>query len=639
MQPTPGTLINPRVRLLRPLSEGAMGTVWVGEHLTLHTEVAVKFISHELEKDDPQVLERFQREARAAAQIKSPNVVQMLDHGVTGDGTPYIVMELLEGESLADHLDRMGALGPPQAAMIVSQVARALAKAHSLGIVHRDIKPENIFLLDEDELSSEMDDQQVKVLDFGIAKHVEVPKEITVPGMIIGTPGYMCPDQVLDSRDVSPQTDCWSLAVVAYLMLTLELPFYGETMAKLVGALVRREYKPVSALRDELGVTFDAFFARAFAHAPEERFGGAIELAAAFREAAGIAPTGSGRWALPSVTGLTSRASMAGASPPAPPSAAAAPSRKEADVEDSAEGVSLAPPAEAGVGRASAKRLLPWALAGLGLAIGVGSVFALRGMMTGDGAPTAAPAASASPPAPLASGWIDIPSGSFEMGCNPATRSDCRGIAGPRTVTLDAFKISSSEITVQAYQQCANEDACTVDGLTIDAINCNWSQAGREQHPVNCVSWEQAQAYCTWAGGTLPTEAQWERAARGTDGRRYPWGDDVALCSRAVLTDEQGAGCGRQQTWRVGSHPEYASPGGALDMAGNVREWVADWWTPAPLGAPATNPTGPAAGVARVIRGGGYHDGPDDLRTYSRAHLAPNERRVDVGFRCVRRAE
>src|SRR5690606_3856287 len=136
-------------RLLRPLSEGAMGSVWVAEHLTLETEVAVKFISADLSQD-PQVLERFQREAKAAAQIKSPNVVQTLDHGVTDEGLPYIVMELMEGQSLADMLEEGGPLGLLQTAAIVTQVARALGKAHSLGIIHRDIKPANIFLLEED---------------------------------------------------------------------------------------------------------------------------------------------------------------------------------------------------------------------------------------------------------------------------------------------------------------------------------------------------------------------------------------------------------------------------------------------------------------------------------------------------------
>ena len=278
-----------------------MGTVWVAEHLTLHTEVAVKFISTELASDEG-VIERFQHEAIAAAQIKSPNVVQMFDHGLTEDGVLYIVMELLEGQSLAQHLSLVGPMGPYELTIIITQVARALAKAHALGIVHRDIKPENIFLLEEDEETSEMDDQQVKVLDFGIAKQVDLPRDITVPGMVIGTPGYMCPDQVLDSKDTGPTTDCWALAVVAYYALTLELPFYGETLAKLVGALVRCDYTPVSKIRSDLGTSFDPFFTKAFARMQEERYQTVIELATGFRECAGLGGAGvSGRWKLPSL--------------------------------------------------------------------------------------------------------------------------------------------------------------------------------------------------------------------------------------------------------------------------------------------------------------------------------------------------
>ncbi|MBI4704352.1 MAG: serine/threonine protein kinase [Deltaproteobacteria bacterium] len=141
-----GRLVTGAVRLLRPLGEGAMGSVWVAEHTGLGTEVAVKFISGRWNLADPEIVARFHNEARAAARIKSPHVVQIHDHGLTEDGTPYIVMELLEGESLAERLDREGRLDLATATRIVEQVARALGRAHELGIVHRDLKPDNIFL-------------------------------------------------------------------------------------------------------------------------------------------------------------------------------------------------------------------------------------------------------------------------------------------------------------------------------------------------------------------------------------------------------------------------------------------------------------------------------------------------------------
>ena len=248
--------------------------------------------------------------------------------------------------------------------------------------------------------------------------------------------------------------------------------------------------------------------------------------------------------------------------------------------------------------------------------------------------------ANVSSPSPVSSsprGWYEIAKGEFEMGCNPTSRSDCDASAlTPRKVTLDAYRIDSTEVTVAQYKECVQEEGCTVDGLDSDPVNCNWTQPGRDQHPVNCVSWAQASAYCTWLGGALPTEAQWERAARGTDGRRYPWGDDEASCSHAVMSDDQGQGCGRNQTWHVGSKPQGASPIGALDMAGNVREWVADWWSPR-VAAASHNPTGPRYGTLRVVRGGGWQGEVAPLRAYHRHRQDPDKGAVDIGFRCTRR--
>ena len=159
----PGTMVTPTVRLVRPLRSGGMGSVWVAHHQGLQTQVAVKFLSAEL-ASDPTSVARFAREAAAASQVKSPHVVQTFDHGVTSEGLPFIVMELLEGEDLTRRLQG-GPLAPPTVAQIVTQIAKALTRAHEKGIVHRDIKPDNIFLC-----GVEGDELYTKLLDFGIAK-------------------------------------------------------------------------------------------------------------------------------------------------------------------------------------------------------------------------------------------------------------------------------------------------------------------------------------------------------------------------------------------------------------------------------------------------------------------------------------
>jgi len=272
--------VSTNVRLTEPLGEGAMGCVWAADHLTLHTRVAVKFISAELGWSDPEILTRFMAEAATAAQIKSPHVVQTFDQGMMNDGTPYIVMELLEGETLQERIDRAGRLSLVHAAQVVTQMARVLTKAHALGIVHRDIKPDNIFV------SSTEDGIFCKVLDFGIAKQTQLPKMggLTNPGVMVGTPEYMSPEQVLSAKDVDARADQWALAVTIYHAITSRLPFTAEALGTLCVKLLDGSFKPASELRRDLNAGFDAWFLKALAHDPDHRFDSTRTMAHAFVE-------------------------------------------------------------------------------------------------------------------------------------------------------------------------------------------------------------------------------------------------------------------------------------------------------------------------------------------------------------------
>ncbi len=278
-----GVHVTPNIRLKRPLGEGGMASVWVAEHLSLGIEVAVKFIAPELMNDAPELVARFNREATAIAKIRSPHVVQVLDHGQMGDGTPYIVMELLEGEDLGMRLDRVGVLPMAQVAEIVAQVAKALTRAHATGIIHRDIKPDNLFIVrseDDEELF-------VKVLDFGIAKHLKKTSRsvVTTTGTMVGTPAYMSPEQILSGKDVDERADLWSLGVVAYHALTGDVPFQGTTLGALCVAIARGFYEPPSYVQRTLPTAVDGWMKRALAALPAERFQSPKELSDAFREA------------------------------------------------------------------------------------------------------------------------------------------------------------------------------------------------------------------------------------------------------------------------------------------------------------------------------------------------------------------
>ena len=275
-------IIAERFRLDRPLGRGAMGSVWQATHLGLETACALKFIEGEY-AGHAEAHARFQLEAKAAARLRSPHVVQILDHGVF-DGMPYIAMELLEGEDLAQRLRRVGKLRPQDAVAIAVQVCRALTKAHGAGVVHRDLKPANVFLVPDD------DREIAKVLDFGIAKTTSaLDASSTKTGAILGTPSYMSPEQAQGTRSVDHRSDLWSVAVIVYECVTGELPFESEALGDLFLKIMVNPLPVPSAVAPELQEGFDAWWQRAAARDPNERFQSARELADSLAIAFGMA--------------------------------------------------------------------------------------------------------------------------------------------------------------------------------------------------------------------------------------------------------------------------------------------------------------------------------------------------------------
>jgi serine/threonine-protein kinase len=274
-----GMEVTPSVRLVSPIGEGGMGAVWLADHTGLNTRVVVKFMLDGLDSSTS-ARTRFKREAEAASQVKSPHVVQTFDYGVTAEGVPFIVMEHLEGRDLGAELAARGALDPATVVTIVTQVAKALTKAHAAGLLHRDIKPANIFLCHgeaEDELF-------VKLLDFGIAKTPSVPGETdldgqTKTGQVVGTPFYMSPEQVTAQKVVDHRSDLWSLGIVAFEALTGHRPYDGPSFGALAVKIATGEPPKPSDENRALPPSIDAWFARACARDPAARFASARELA------------------------------------------------------------------------------------------------------------------------------------------------------------------------------------------------------------------------------------------------------------------------------------------------------------------------------------------------------------------------
>jgi eukaryotic-like serine/threonine-protein kinase len=266
-----------RYRLERQLGKGGMGSVWLAEHLTLRSWVAVKLMDPAIAAT-PEGAERFRREAQAAASLRSAHVVQVLDYGVH-ETTPYLVMELMQGESLAGCLEREKRLTPERTVAIITQVARALGRAHSADIVHRDLKPDNIFLVRED------DQELVKVLDFGIAKtpQSQFGGMETRTGVTMGTPYYMSPEQVEGKRAVDFRTDLWAMSVIASECMTGVRPFDGSTFGELLLNICARPIPAPSSQGLHLP-GFDDWFAKATNRDAEQRFASAQDLANSLKD-------------------------------------------------------------------------------------------------------------------------------------------------------------------------------------------------------------------------------------------------------------------------------------------------------------------------------------------------------------------
>jgi serine/threonine-protein kinase len=272
--PAVGEMVTQALRLTRRFGAGGMGTVWIARHLGLNCDVVVKFMAPELALHADS-LARFRREAAAAAEVKSPHVVQTFDFGISQNGLPYIAMELLEGEDLATLLLRRRVLSPGEVAGVVNQVARALSRAHEKKIIHRDIKPENLFLCETGE-----EEAFVKVLDFGIAK-VAGGAELsgTATGAMIGTAFFMSPEQVMGSKSIDHRTDLWSLGVVAFHALTGSRPFDGDTLGAVSVRICSAELPRPSQRNPTLSPAIDEWFARACARDPAARFPSARVMA------------------------------------------------------------------------------------------------------------------------------------------------------------------------------------------------------------------------------------------------------------------------------------------------------------------------------------------------------------------------
>jgi len=371
----PGDIFDGKYRVDRVLGVGGMGIVVAATHTHLNQRVALKFLLPAA-LGNPQIIERFAREARAAVQIQSEHVARVIDVGTMPTGSPYMVMEFLEGTDLSEAVEKGGAMPAQQAVSYVLQACEAIAEAHALGIVHRDLKPANLFLARRTGR-----DSVIKVLDFGISKTSEAGSGLTQTSAVMGSPYYMAPEQMMSSKDVDARSDIWALGIILYELLTGAPPFVADTMAEIVYMVTQRDPPPLLAKRPDVPPELADVVARCLLRDKTQRFDNVARLAAA------LVPFGPPRCEI----SLERISRVLGASMPPSGADVHSPPRMQATASTWAN-------SHAGMGSSSKAPLVAVGVAGA-IVLVIGITVAVRAVRSHD---AAAPLAASSTPATAA---------------------------------------------------------------------------------------------------------------------------------------------------------------------------------------------------------------------------------------------
>jgi serine/threonine protein kinase/Tol biopolymer transport system component len=670
----PGQILNNRYRIEKLLGQGGMATVFMGFDTLLERQVAIKLIRKGAFSPEvlSKVLKRFEREVKTLARLSHLHIINIFDYG-NYQGSPFLVMEHLQGGTLKD---RVGTpMDPQEAARLLLPIAGALAHSHNEGIVHRDIKPSNI-LIDKNGAP--------QLADFGIARILDIgdTTALTLTGMGIGTPEYMSPEQGL-GEGADPRSDVYALGVVFYEMITGCKPFEGDTPMKVINQHINAPLRKPSEMIPGISKGVESAILKAMEKEPDDRYqgmdsfiqdlkaiaqkleipetvvsppiqetseveetrddfdfgvGGTVPVVQTVDAEKGQQRVRVPRWGWYLVLGIVIVGFIAGW---------ILNNREEGlPVE-----VTQIPEAVAGIAtetRAATDTIKPTNTD----KIEPTETSTPTSPTTQTSTPTSIPRPTKDPRSTIISptdgmSMSYIPGGSFEMG-SEAVNSE----KPIHSVFLDAYYFDQTEVTNSMFASFVNETGYVTDaekrgdsyvaygGMTTSGADWqhpNGPESNLDElgdYPVVHISWNDAVAYCNWAGRRLPTEAEWEKAARGGLERKlYPWGSETPVCTPNAPNGAQFLTCGKEPKPIKSFSPNGY---GIYDVVGNVREWVSDWYSVDYFAQSANvNPEGPTSGDKHVVRGSSWTSVLSEVRVASRSAYVPDGSSNGIGFRCA----
>ena len=638
---TPGQILQSRYRVIALLAQGGFGAVYQGWDDNLGKHIAIK----ENLDTSPEVQRQFQHEALILSNLSHPNLPHVTDHFFIVGLGQYLVMDFVEGDDLQTMLNRVQhPLPEAQVLAWIDQVCDALEYLHAQNppVIHRDIKPANIKITPQG---------RAVLVDFGISKIYD-PQLRTTVGARAVTPPYSPPEQY-GQEITDPRSDIYALGATLYTLLTGQEP--PESVVRVSNGL---PLTPLRQLIPSLSPYVDAAVVRACEVNRSQRFQTVPDFRQALRSQhqASPLPVRLGRrWGAVAGVMVIMSALLFIALSLRGPAALSTPIPATATLRPAPTASPSPEPATATSPPTSTVTPSP----------------------TTAPSPTTVPSPTASSTPSIGSTQVSprdgmtlhyVPAGAFTMGSNAGDKDE----QPLHEVTLTAFWIDQTEVTNAMFKKFVDETGYRSDaekvgaGYVFDSLTnswpatdgANWQQPrgpggnlnGLADHPVVQVTWNDARAYCEWAGRRLPTEAEWEKAARGIltgtgEVRTYPWGNQAVAGNLLNFADrnlnvgwaDKNVNDGYQYTAPVGHYPDGASPSGALDMAGNVWEWVADWYSETYYAnSPNRDPAGPTTGNVHVIRGGGWNDGAANVRAADRYGLKSDGLGENGGFRCAR---